>query len=266
MSNDTIGGTQVAAGQVSAFSGHIRVVDANRGAGWLRDGWDLFTRAPVVWLVVLVVFLIVSFGLSALSFLGMLTTVLVPLFVAGLLNGCRTLARGERLELQHILDGFQRNTPNLLMLGLIDLAIAFAGGLILFMAIIGTIGMTALTAMSTDTFSGAAFVGGMFFVLFLGLAISIPTAMAMWFAPALVSFHDVAPLEAVKSSFVACARNWLAFVVYGLVLVLLSFASILTFGLGFFVLIPVVWISMYTSYVDVFETPDQPETSQIAQL
>lgn len=261
-----MGGTEITAAALTDPTARIRVVPGSHGIEWLRGGWDLFMRAPVVWLVVLMVSVMLSIGLSFLPFIGMLTTILVPLFVSGLMHGCRALARGERLELQHIFDGFQHNTPNLLLLGLIDLALAFVGGLILFMAAMGTIGVSALTAMSTETLGGVAFVGGMAFVLLLALVISIPTAMVMWFSPALVAFHDVAPIDAAKLSFVACARNWAAFLLYGLMLIPLGLLAILPFGLGLLVLIPVIWLSIYASYVDVFEAAPQPQMAQITQM
>ena len=37
--------------------------------------------------------------------------------------------------------------------------------------------------------------------------------MALWFAPALVMLHDVAPLDAMKLSARACMHNLLAFLV-----------------------------------------------------
>jgi uncharacterized membrane protein len=77
--------------------------------------------------------------------------------------------------------------------------------------------------------------------------------MATWFAPALIAFHDVSPVDAVGLSFLGCARNWTAFVVYAMVLIPLTLLAMLPLGLGLLVLIPVGWGSMYASYVDVFE-------------
>lgn len=231
----------------------IRRVGADRAVAWLRAGWTYLTRAPIVWAVVLGIFVVCTVLLGLVPFVGVLNVLLLPLLLAGILHGCRALDRGERLELQHVLDGFQHNTPNLLLLGLLQLAISAVIGAVLFMATIGAIGLTAFTAASVDSLTGPAVVSGIFFVVLLGLALSVPATMAFWFAPGLVSFHNLSPVEAVRLSVVACLRNWVPLLVYGLLLLPLALLSLLTFGLGFLVLIPVGWGSLYASYVDVFE-------------
>ena len=42
-------------------------------------------------------------------------------------------------------------------------------------------------------------------------------AMLNWFAPALVALRGVSAIDAMKLSFVSCLRNWLPFLLYGLV-------------------------------------------------
>ena len=76
--------------------------------------------------------------------------------------------------------------------------------------------------------------------------------MAIWFAPALVFFNNMPPLDALKASFNACLKNILAFLVYGLIVLVLMFFAALPAGLGFLVLIPVLSGSVYASYRDIF--------------
>ena len=86
----------------------------------------------------------------------------------------------------------------------------------------------------------------------LTLALSLPVFMALWFAPALVFFNGMAPIAALKASFDACLKNTLAFLVYGLIVLVLDFFAALPVMLGFLVLIPVLAGSLYASYRDVF--------------
>jgi uncharacterized membrane protein len=76
--------------------------------------------------------------------------------------------------------------------------------------------------------------------------------MATWFAPALIVLHDVAPTAAFKASFYACLRNWIPFLVYSVVLLVLFLVAAIPAGLGFLVLIPVLVASVYTAYRDIF--------------
>ena len=95
------------------------------------------------------------------------------------------------------------------------------------------------------------------FGLLLGLALLAPLLAALWFAPALVYFHNEAPLDALKTSLMACLRNWLAFLVYGIVMLVLAVLAAIPLMLGFLVVGPLALITVYTSYRAVFTDPAQ---------
>jgi uncharacterized membrane protein len=84
------------------------------------------------------------------------------------------------------------------------------------------------------------------------LAVSIVASMALWFAPALVIFRGTAPVDAMKISFAACLRNIVPFLLYGLLYIVAAIIASIPFGLGWIVLAPLVMISLYVSYRDVF--------------
>ena len=98
---------------------------------------------------------------------------------------------------------------------------------------------------------GMAF-GGLMLAMLVSLALSVPLFMAIWFAPALVFFNNMQPVDALRASFNACLKNTLAFLVYGLIVLVLMFFAALPAGLGFLVLIPVLSGSVYASYRDIF--------------
>ena len=115
------------------------------------------------------------------------------------------------------------------------------------------IGAYGVAIASTRMGGGWAALGvGLLLAMLLSLALSVPLFMALWFAPALVFFNNMLPLPALKASFNACLKNTLAFVVYGLIVLVLMFFAALPVGLGFLVLIPVLAGSIYASYQDVF--------------
>ena len=75
---------------------------------------------------------------------------------------------------------------------------------------------------------------------------------AHWFAPALVVFHQLGPVEAMKDSFLGCLRNVLPFLVYGIMFTLLAILATIPLGLGWLVLGPVTVASIYTAYRDIY--------------
>jgi len=95
--------------------------------------------------------------------------------------------------------------------------------------------------------AGSFVLAGLVFLLLL-----IPLAMALWFAPALATLNDMPPVEAMKWSFTGCLRNLLAFLVYGVLLFILSILASIPFGLGWLVVAPMIAGSIYSAYKDIF--------------
>ena len=227
-----------------------RAVDVGRGWEWIASGFALFKRQPGTWILLLIVLLVCSILIGLVPIIGGLANMLLlEVFVGGIMLGCRALDGGDGLEVGHLFAGFKQNTSNLVVLGLLAL-VAWVVVLIPAILIIG--GGSFLALMRGD----AAGIGalGLTFVLamLVVLALSIPVYMALWFAPSLIVFHDLAPVAAMKTSFIACLKNIVPFLFYGVILLVLSAIAAIPFGLGLLVLIPVILASVYTAYRDIF--------------
>ena len=83
--------------------------------------------------------------------------------------------------------------------------------------------------------------------------------MAYWYAPVLIGLHNLTVLEAMKLSFIACLKNMLPFLLYGLIFMVILVVAIIPFGLGLIVAVPVMMTSLYTSYVDVFNITESAD-------
>ena len=93
---------------------------------------------------------------------------------------------------------------------------------------------------------------GAFFAVLVGTLCALPLIMAYWFAPALVMLRNEEPVSAMKGSFAACLVNIWPLTVYGLIGIVLMIVATIPFGLGWFVLCPVIATSIYASYKDIF--------------
>jgi uncharacterized membrane protein len=94
------------------------------------------------------------------------------------------------------------------------------------------------------------------------LALMLPLVMAYWFAPVLVTFHDMTGVQAMKQSFFACLRNIWPFFIYSIVATVLLVLAALPLFLGMLVMIPTMIASLYISYRDIFVI----EEAQVATL
>ncbi|GAB4478915.1 MAG: hypothetical protein OHK0044_26100 [Burkholderiaceae bacterium] len=230
-----------------------RTVDAGRGIGWWSDAWTLFAKNPGVWIVLALIMIAIYIGLHFIPFVGGIAgSLILPPLAAGWLLAARKVERGGTLEIGDLFAGFTDKLTPLLVVG----ALLLVAGLVI-MLIAGALGFGAGMGMFMDGARHGA--GGMMaafgaamLALLVAVALATLLAMALWFAPALVVFRDVAPVDAMKRSFAACLKNIVPFLLYGVVYVLAAVVASIPFGLGWIVLLPVLMLTAYTSYKDVF--------------
>ncbi len=233
-----------------AFNGGSRVVSAGNAFEWLKQGWALFVANPGIWIAMTIVLLVVILGLHIVPLIGTLAAnLLTPLLGAGILRACQKAANGETPDVADLFIGFKQNTGNLVMLGVLYMVAMLV--VVIIVVVLGGGSVTGGLMMGRPAGFGLAF-GGMMVAMLLSLVLSVPLFMAIWFAPALVFFNNMPPVDAFKASFNACLKNMLAFLVYGLIVMVLMFFAALPVGLGFLVLIPVLSGSVYVSYRDIF--------------
>jgi len=223
-------------------------VPAGNGVAWLSEGWRMFRQAPGAWIGITLVLVVIGL-VAMIPLIGLLIGLLGPVLVGGLMLGCKAQDDGDDLSVGHLFAAFSGHAGNLILVGVIYLAGAVAIGIVAAL-MGGGIGFGA--AMMGGSKASAAMILPMLLVLLVVLALMIPLAMAVWYAPALVVLHEVAPFEAMKSSFFACIKNFVPFLIYGLVVFVLAIVATIPIGLGWLVLLPVMWASVYASYKDMF--------------
>ena len=159
------------------------------------------------------------------------------------------MADGEKLEITDLFIGFKQNSGNLVSVGVLYMV----GMLCILMVgvVLGGGSMAGGLVMGRAAGAGVA-LGGMLLAMFVSLALTVPLFMGVWFAPALVLFNNMHPVDAIKASFNACLKNVVPFLVFWVITLVLIFFAALPVGLGFLVLIPVLAGSVYASYRDIF--------------
>ena len=228
-----------------------RSVPAAHGWTWIAQAWTLFMRNPLVWVLIGVVFTVIYIGLHFLPVVGaMAALVLTPVFVGGMMVGCRALEHGEPLTFDHLFAGFRDRPGSLLAVGAVYLGAAIVIALIVGVATGGK--LFEVLSGELDPAAIAAAAGTVMLALLIMLALLVPVFMALWFAPCLVLFQGRGALAAMGGSFVACLANTVPFLLYGLVLFLLSIPASMPAFLGWVVLGPVTAASVYTAYRDIF--------------
>ncbi len=243
---------------------NIRIVGASRGWRWIAEGMLIFRKNPAQWLLLIGLLFIASRILLLIPLIGAIAVVLIaPNVLAGLAHGAQALTEGKPLRLGYLASGFLKNAAQLIAIG----GISLFGQLLTIMAMM-LVGGETMSDISKTMTAGAmtpetieAMRTGMpniMLAMLVGLLLSIPVMMAVWFAPLLVLFDDLKPFPALVMSLWACLKNTLPFLLYGMavlapmvILMPLSLA-VRQPDLGLWLLAPILVPSIYASYRDLF--------------
>ncbi len=247
----------------------VRVVKAGRGWQWIVEGFALFRKSPAMWVVLVLVFFIALKLLMRISLLGLVAILLLPIFLVGMMEGCKALERDEKFQIGYLLSGFRTNVTPLITLG----GISLIGNLLtamIIMAIGGDAMMTMMKFAGQTTIPPDAVqsvqqaMSKVTLAAGVGTLLSLPLMMALWFAPLLVYFNGMKPPQAMLYSFWACWKNALPFLVYGLI-VLVALTVVMPVGmasgqidLSLWILAPVLIPTIYASYKDLFSAGSVP--------
>jgi len=227
---------------------------AGDGWTWIAQGWTLFAKAPLMWVISMVILFVVMIAINLVPLLGALAFQVVQVvFVGGLMVACRSLETGGDFELEHLFAGFRKRFVPLAIVGVLMLlgwiAIMLVWGLFVGFSVLGAF----LTGDPEAVMASVMASMGMIVIGTLVVAgLIVPLMAAYWFAPVLVTMHDMKPLAAMKASFFACFRNFVPFLVYGLVMLVALVVAMIPFGLGMLVWLPLAITSTYVAYRGIF--------------
>lgn len=237
-----------------------RATPAGAGWEWIVQGWSLFTKAPLMWILAIVVVFVAAIVVSLVPIVGSIVFQLLQAVIAGgFVAACRSLERGGDFDIEHLFAGFSKRFVPLLIVGVLLLV----GWIAIFLVLAAFVGFSIIAALFTgDPNAVVAAAAASALMILLGvlvmLALMVPLMAAYWFAPALVMMHDMAPVAAMKASFFACLRNFVPFLVYGLVMTLAAVLAVIPFGLGMLVFVPVAIASTYVAYRQIFTDDTAP--------
>ena len=232
-----------------------------RGWRWIVDAFLLFRKAAVPWLLLNLVLVAVGWLLGKVPGAGeYLFYLLAPIFLGGIMGACRDLQSGGMVVVGDLFRGFRQNTGALVGLGIAHLlCMLLIEGLIRSIAGPEFLSVTRGEIPITDPSVRTPEVQSrILLAMLVSLALYLPMAMALWFSPALVMLDNQPPLRALALSLLACLRNLLPFLVFGVASSVLFLLALVPYAAGLVLWVPVMALAIYTSYRDVFTPPPAP--------
>lgn len=232
----------------------VAEVTAGRGAFWLAEAFNLFRRKPMAWIGLCMGWIVITFGLILVPFIGgVIANFLQPVFFASFAIAAYRQTRGEPVVMGDLFTGFRRNLRSLINLGALLLIAEIA--IFALMALLGL----PMAGAEDGSFTMGEYVQmlkGKEWILAVGFLLTVIVKGALWFAPPLIAFHGMTTGHAIRWSAYAALANLGAMMVYGATLLAIFFLGLLPWGLGLLVVIPVMAISTFIGYREVFEPRD----------
>ena len=240
-----------------------RIVEAGRGASWIREGFALVMKNPGVFAVMALILAV----LEAIPLLNLAMVVLGPALFGGFLYAMREQDQGRAPELQHLFAAFQipGKIGPMMLLCLPGVA-AMVGSAVVVFLWIGTAFMG--YAVSGSKPESAAWALGFGVGGVLGFALIVAIAFSLYallfYAVPRVMLDGQEPVAALKQSLAATRANigamllfagafWLLSIVGFMVLSVVGSLGRMLWGLAATALAAG---SVYAGYKDVFGAAD----------
>jgi len=237
----------------------VRTCTSSNALKWIAGGFSLFKKDVSMWMVTIVVGFCLFIAMGLIPVLGQVVSMLLTyVWVGGLMLGCHAAFEGKPFDVKYLFAGFQQNLLKLVQLS----AIMGVSSLIILSLVMGADTMNAAANLEQMSQAEAEAFTQAFLLRFLFvMLLMLPLFMAAWFAPALIVFHNLSVFDAMRASVEGCLKNVVPFLLYGVVTMALYIVALIPFLLGLLIVLPVIIVSIYLSYRDIFlVTGDQTES------
>jgi len=238
-----------------------RKVAFGRGWRWIVEAFYIVRQQPLTWVLLALAYLVINFIVNMIPLLGgPLSFFLAPVFAAGFSLAAKKCEQGSELELGDLFAGFKTALRPLINVGMLYLAILIVIGVALGL-LMGAMGVS---VAKSDPNAIPVIAGPIALFAFIGGVAIFLVSLAYWFAPALVTLNQARPWQAIRTSLQAGLANWGAVLVSGLMLAVLAFIAMIPLGLGLLLWFPVLYVTAYTGWKDIFgqsaapARPDEP--------
>lgn len=254
-----------------------------QGASWIAEGWRLLRSRMT--LVIGVVFLtyVLLFMVSMLPFVGNILAALASPFLIGgvyvVLHRLREinrraevepLAREQPISWDLLFSVFQNPAPRKSLIGYALVSIGFQLMMLLILAGFVAVALSGVdhTVLTDPTATDKQRIEQLWPILISPsagllwvtvLVLSVLYGMAVFFVVPLIVLRGVKLWPAMRASFTAVSANWLPFLVYALIWVLLILTVPFTLFLSLILIGPLMITSVYAAFEAIWPDDDSSD-------
>jgi len=191
------------------------VVDIFEGRSWLLDGFQLFKKQPLIWVLALLAYWTAMFLFGLIPVIGLIVSlILSPGIAFGFICLAKAIDDNKVAPPRIIISGFTGTKK----VDLVLLGFYYCGFLFLLFVLIALLNEKPLIDLVNspdlkieDGTSEQNFLNFRVMAMFM---LYIPIQMLFWFAPQLIVWGNLSSGKAMFYSFFAVLLNWKSFITY----------------------------------------------------
>ncbi len=240
----------------------MRILPIQDGFLWWLEAFRLFKLDMLRWIGAGLIFLLLCALVLKIPLLGpILQHVLQTVLLGGLLLGCRRVDAGERFRIGSLFWAFERHHFQTLTIMALVMIVGFVAFFLVIGISLGALGL-AVSVSHVVTLTNTENLPMIVLLLLITTLAVSAVGMFYWFAPGLIVFCGVGPIDAMRLSFVASLKNMAPMLTFGIVAALILLAGLVLASFGnvgvvvttivCIVLGPVALVTFYTSTRAVF--------------
>jgi uncharacterized membrane protein len=219
---------------------------------------------PGMWIVITLLFFVVSVFAQFVPFLGPIAlALLTPALLAGTLFCAHEADTNRNIEAGFLFQVFQQKAKlnPMLTLGGMYLLGQFVIAILMVIVMFAVAGPTFWQMMQNKPVEpiDPQMIGTLLVAMLVFLVLLTVLMMLFVYAIPLVMFTDTDPFTAMKSSLLACWRNMWPLFFASVLYTLLAFIAMIPFFLGLLVLAPVSFAAWYASFCDIYPDHESEE-------
>lgn len=231
---------------------------------YMNKGWELFKVNPGEFVVYTLMALIITALASLIPVFGPIAA--IPLLPGIVIVGHK-LDKNRNYAFADFFSGYQK-AANLFLVVFITMFLVSLLLIPLAYFSFSTIysGIQVSDHIESEEIEGIAFkitlllVAGLLLGIFIFLVVGVMWLWTTFF----ILFHGLGAWAAMEASRKLVLRNWLGTLLFILKLLLISIVAILlTFGIGFLVVIPWLYLTLYSAFEDITKFDDETQKDDL---
>ncbi|MDX7987542.1 hypothetical protein FE392_09385 [Xenorhabdus sp. 12] len=230
-------------------------INVDAAIGSISDAWNFISPKLGSWILLGIIYSIINLVIFFIPYFSfIISNVLEPLFIAGIISVCHTQNTTGKVEIGRLFYGFQYKFSSMLMVGFVAFGINLIGytfsalidGDDLYQVIFGDI-YSDINSIFSNENSSSSFLSlfSCIVTLFLSTAYSL-------FAPALIILNGFSVKKSLLVSLNAVCKNLVGILLFFFFLNLLIFISALPLFIGLLFTMPLQMATYYSLYRKVF--------------